>query len=74
MSWPWWYVCLLRPSCGFDMGLQQVFSKGGKLSDPANVSFPGGLYDTGAPDERTGPFDAGASPGKRRGLFKTGRY
>eukprot|EP00045_Choanoeca_perplexa_P021906 m.7700 g.7700 ORF g.7700 m.7700 type:complete len:1060 (-) comp8923_c0_seq1:41-3220(-) len=43
-----------------------VFSQGGKLSDPANVSFPGGLYDSGAPDERSGPFDPGASPGQKQ--------
>jgi beta-galactosidase len=33
---------------------------------------PGGLCDTGAPDERSGPFDAGASPGQRQTGYTVG--
>ena len=33
---------------------------------------PSGLYDTGAPDERSGPFDAGASPGQRQTGYVVG--
>lgn len=33
---------------------------------------PSGLYDSGAPDERIGPFDAGASPGQRQTGYVVG--
>ena len=34
--------------------------------------LPSGLYDTGAPDERSGIFDAGASPGQRQTGYAVG--
>ena len=39
---------------------------------PGGEGTPGGLYDTGYPDERAGAFDAGASPGQRQTGYAVG--
>eukprot|EP00051_Salpingoeca_urceolata_P020621 m.311632 g.311632 ORF g.311632 m.311632 type:complete len:1102 (-) comp19654_c1_seq4:111-3416(-) len=48
----------------------RVFSSGGPKSNP--TSRPGGLFDSGAPDMRTGAFDAGASPGQKAQGYSVG--
>ena len=47
----------------------QVWSPGGPKGAQG---VPAGLFDTGAPDERSGPFDAGASPGQRQTGYAVG--
>jgi len=49
----------------------RVYSQGGDPATP-DTSRPGGLCDTGQPEGRFGPFDAGASPGQKSTGYTVG--